>query len=43
MGVGAGRILPEAVEEIILSGNREKAGATAPPQGLYLKEVFYNE
>ena len=27
--------------EIINSKNREKAGPTAPPEGLYLNKVFY--
>ena len=29
------------VKEILLSENREKAGITAPPEGLYLKNVKY--
>ncbi len=43
VAVGVGKIAPEEIESIILGGDRERAGATAPPQGLYLKEVFYNE
>ncbi|MBE7050586.1 MAG: tRNA pseudouridine(38-40) synthase TruA [Ruminococcaceae bacterium] len=39
--VGEGRISPENVGEIIAKKNREYAGPTAPPQGLYLYEIFY--
>ena len=34
---------PEEVEAIIASKLRSNAGATAPPHGLYLNEVSYNE
>lgn len=36
-----GRIKPESIPEIILSGDRSKAGMTAPPEGLYLNKVYY--
>ena len=39
--VGMGKIEPEEIAEIIQSKNREKAGKTLPPQGLYLVEVEY--
>lgn len=39
--VGIGKIKPEEVPEIIESKDREKAGKTLPPQGLYLIEVRY--
>jgi tRNA pseudouridine38-40 synthase len=39
--VGRGRIEPEAIRDIIESGDRGKAGPTAPPQGLYLVKVYY--
>ncbi len=39
--VGLGRISSEQVEKIILACNREMAGQTAPPQGLYLYKVNY--
>ncbi len=39
--VGFGRIEPEAIPEIIRSGDRTRSGATAPPEGLFLKEVLY--
>ncbi len=37
-----GRIPAGTMEEIILSCDRERAGHTAPPDGLYLDEVFYS-
>jgi tRNA pseudouridine38-40 synthase len=39
--VGIGRITPKEFNEIFLSKNRANAGATAPPQGLFLMQVFY--
>ncbi len=39
--VGLGRKNPDALPEIIKSKDRQLAGHTAPPQGLYLAEVFY--
>jgi tRNA pseudouridine38-40 synthase len=39
--VGRGKIAEDAVKEILASGERSKAGPTAPPQGLFLKEVLY--
>lgn len=41
--VAKGRIEPEEVARIIESGDRTRAGITAPPEGLYLNEVFYEE
>ncbi len=40
--VGAGKISPEEIGHIIENCNRKDAGMTAPPQGLFLKKVFYN-
>ena len=40
---GLGKRKPEELEEIIRSGDRRKAGHTAPPEGLYLVEVYYDE
>lgn len=40
--VGIGKRLPESVIETIESKDRQKAGHTAPPQGLYLKKVYYD-
>lgn len=39
--VGWGRREPVEVKSIIESKDRSKAGHTAEPQGLYLKEIFY--
>ena len=39
--VGLGKIKPEDIPEIILSGDRQRAGKTLPPQGLYLVKVEY--
>lgn len=39
--VGAGKISPDDIPEIIRSGDRARAGITAPAEGLYLAEVFY--
>lgn len=39
--VGIGKILPEEIPNIIQSGDRQKAGKTLPPQGLYLVKVEY--
>ena len=36
-----GKIKPEEIPQIIEDGNRQKAGKTLPPQGLYLIEVKY--
>lgn len=40
--VGLGKIKPEEIPEIIDSKDRERAGKTLPPQGLYLLEVRYD-
>lgn len=39
--VGIGRFSPEEVRKMLESRDRTTAGRTAPPQGLYLVEVFY--
>ncbi|MEX3746735.1 MULTISPECIES: tRNA pseudouridine(38-40) synthase TruA [Lysinibacillus] len=39
--VGVGRRDIENVELVVKSMNRNQAGKTAPPQGLYLERVFY--
>lgn len=38
---GGGKIDPSDMAEIIESKDRNRAGITAPPQGLCLKEVYY--
>ena len=39
--VGLGKINPDEIQEIIKSGDRQRAGKTLPPQGLYLLKVEY--
>ena len=39
--VGLGKRTPVSLKEILASCDRQKAGHTAPPQGLYLDEVFF--
>jgi len=39
--IGKNRIKSEDLSDIIKIGMRERAGHTAPPQGLYLAEVYY--
>ncbi len=41
--VGTGKKQPEDMQRIIASCNRQNAGHTAPPEGLYLAEVYYDE
>ena len=38
---GCGKINPEEMADIIASRDRTRAGITAPPQGLFLTEVYY--
>lgn len=39
--VGLGKIKPEEISNIIKSGDRNRAGKTLPPQGLFLVKVYY--
>ncbi len=39
--VGLSKKSPKDIKDILESKNRSFAGATAPPQGLFLKKVFY--
>jgi tRNA pseudouridine38-40 synthase len=39
--VGLRKMLPEEFERILISRDRRQAGATAPPHGLFLREVKY--
>ena len=41
--VGRGKAPPMILAELLASHARHLAGPTAPPQGLYLVEVFYEE
>lgn len=40
--VGFGRIRVEELPEILVSCDRTRCGLTAPPQGLFLKKVYYD-
>ena len=40
--VGLGRMSEEDLPAVIAGRDRARAGHTAPPQGLYLKEVYYD-
>lgn len=42
VNVGKGKTSVEEFKEILNSRDRQKAGATAPAQGLHLMEVFYD-
>ncbi|MBI9086604.1 MAG: tRNA pseudouridine(38-40) synthase TruA [Desulfobacterales bacterium] len=39
--VGTGKRMPEDIQRILASKDRSRAGATAPPQGLFLVRVDY--
>ena len=41
--VGLGKVAPSAVASILESRDRTRAGITAPPQGLCLEEVIYDD
>ncbi len=41
LDVHAGRLTEESVKRALATGERALAGVTAPPQGLFLDEVFY--
>jgi tRNA pseudouridine38-40 synthase len=43
VAVGLGKMAPDAVAGILSSRDRRRAGATAPPQGLFLVRVDYDE
>jgi tRNA pseudouridine38-40 synthase len=40
--VGLGKRAPDSIPELLASGDRTRAGPTAPPQGLTMAEVFYD-
>jgi tRNA pseudouridine38-40 synthase len=40
--VGLGKTTVEGFKHILEAGNRDAAGATAPPHGLFLVEVCYD-
>ncbi|PID79525.1 tRNA pseudouridine(38-40) synthase TruA [bacterium DOLZORAL124_64_63] len=39
--VGLGRRSPESIPEMLAARNRGRAGAMAPPEGLFLEKVYY--
>lgn len=39
--IGIGKRDASTMEDIISSKNRSNAGMTAPPEGLYLKEIYF--
>ncbi len=41
LDISSGKIEKGKISEIISAENREKAGFTAPPEGLYLNKVYY--
>ncbi len=41
--IGTGRLAKEQVKDIIESKDRQRAGHTAPAEGLYLVEVYYEQ
>ena len=43
INIGRGKIDLDQMSSIILAKNRKEAGPTAPPQGLFLEKVFYEE
>lgn len=40
--IGRGKRAPEDIQRILANKDRHQAGATAPPQGLYLQKVCYD-
>ncbi len=40
--VSAGKLDADSIPDIIASGDRERAGKTLPPHGLYLDQVYYD-
>lgn len=43
LAVGTGKLTPTDIDEIIEGKKREAAGMTVPPNGLFLKEVYYGK
>jgi tRNA pseudouridine38-40 synthase len=43
LDVGRGRLAPVDIPALFEARDRSRAGATAPPQGLYLVKVEYEE
>ena len=41
--IGTGKKKAAQMKEIIASTDRSKAGFTAPPEGLYLEEIYFDD
>lgn len=41
--VGQGRIRPDAIDDMLAARDRESAGRTAPPEGLYLQWIRFHK
>ena len=41
LDIASGKLERGSIPDILRSLDRSRAGVTAPPQGLYLQEVFY--
>ncbi len=41
LDISAGKIKPDTIDEILLSKDRNRAGITAKPEGLYLNRIVY--
>jgi tRNA pseudouridine38-40 synthase len=41
VGIGRGKLSSDQMADILASRDRDRAGPTAPPQGLFLKQVIY--
>lgn len=40
--IGMGKLKAKDIEEVFLTGDRKRAGITAPAKGLFLSQVFYS-
>jgi tRNA pseudouridine38-40 synthase len=43
LAIGRGKIGPERIAEVLRTGERSRAGPTAPAKGLCLERVVYDE
>jgi tRNA pseudouridine38-40 synthase len=43
LDIGRGRLRPEEIPQLIELRDRSRSGPTAPPQGLFLVSVEYEE
>ncbi len=43
LAINEGKLEPGAINEILKTGDRSKAGKTARPEGLYLDYIYYDE